>query len=96
MKIYGQQLREIITRAEGEIELRNDYGRCWRRLSIAEALALDLERFEGVGNRRRLRFLRLRRQYFNLNGGRTTRRLMGEAGKHIAHPLVVEHRSVPR
>jgi hypothetical protein len=31
-----------------------------------------------------------------LNGGRTTRRVMGESGAHIAHPLILEHKSVRR
>ncbi len=53
-----RELREIVARTSGDIELRNVYGRRCRILSSAEALALDLDLFVGVGNRRRLRFLR--------------------------------------
>lgn len=91
----GDELREIIARTPNEIELRNEHGRCCRILSSAEALALDLDLFVGLGNRRRIRFLRWRTQKFLVNAGsRTTQRLKGEAGLNIAHPLVREHRPV--
>lgn len=64
-------------------------------LSSAEALALDLDLFVGIGNRRRIRFLRWRTRNFTLNAGsHTTKRLKGEAEMNIAHPLVREHRPV--
>lgn len=95
MLFDGQELREIIARTPNEIELRNEYGRCRRILSRADALALDLDLFVGVGNRRRIRFLRSRTQKFSLNAGsHTTQRLKGEADANIAHPLVREHRPV--
>ena len=95
MLFDGQELREIIERTPNEIELRNEYGRCRRILSITEALALDLNLFIGVGNRRRIRFLRSRTQQFTLNAGsHTTQRLRGEAETNIAHPLVREHRTI--
>ena len=95
MLFEGEALRELIARTPNEIELRNAHGRCCRMLSGAEALALDLDLFVGVGNRRRLRFLRWRAQKFAVNAGsHTTQRLKGEAGVNIAHPLVREHRPV--
>ena len=95
MLFEGQELREIIGRTPNEIELRNAHGRCCRILSSAEALALDVDLFVGVGNRRRIRFLRGRTQQFALNAGsHTTQRLKGEAEVNIAHPLVREHRPV--
>ena len=95
MLIEGQQLRELIAGTRNEIELRNAHGRCYRILSHADALALDLDLFVGVGNRRRIRFLRSRTQQFILNAGsHTTQRLKGEAEVNIAHPLVREHRPV--
>ena len=91
----GEELREILGRTSNLMELRNTYGRCYRMLSSAEALALDLEIFVGVGNRRRIRFLRSRTSMFTLNvGSRTTRRLQGEAGLNLAHPLLREHKPV--
>ncbi len=91
----GHELREIINRTSNEIELRNEHGRCCRLLSSTEALVLDLDLFVGIGNRRRIRFLRSRTQKFAVNaGGHTTQRLKGEAGVNIAHPLVREHRLV--
>ena len=95
MLFQSQELREIIARTPNEIELHNAHGRCYRILSSADALALDLDLFVGIGNRRRIRFLRSRTQKVALNaGGHTTKRLKGEAGVNIAHPLVREHRTV--
>jgi len=93
MLFDGVELRDIIDRTPDVIELRNEYGRCCRMLSIAEAIALDLDLFVGIGNRRRIRFLRWRTRKFTLNAGsHTTQRLKGEAEQNIAHPLVREHR----
>jgi len=95
MLFDGQELREIIGRTPNAIELRNEHGRCCRLLSSSEALALDLDLFVGIGNRRRIRFLRSRTREFAINAGsRTTLRLKGEAGVNISHPLVREHRPV--
>jgi len=95
MLFEGQQLREVIARTPNQIELHNAYGRCYRVLSTVEALALDLDLFIGIGNRRRIRFLRSRTQNFPLNAGsHTTQRLRGEGEINIAHPLVREHRPV--
>jgi hypothetical protein len=95
MLFEGQELREIIGRTANTIELRNPHGRCCRSLSCGEALALDLDLFIGVGNRRRIRFLRSRTLTFALNSGsRSTRWLKGELGQNIAHPLIREHRPV--
>jgi hypothetical protein len=93
MLFEGQELRDIIGCTSNEIELRNEYGRCCRTLSSAEALVLDLDLFVGIGNRRRIRFLRWHTRKFTLNAGsHTTQRLKGEAEVNIAHPLVREHR----
>jgi hypothetical protein len=95
MLFTEQELRDIIGRTPNEIELQNEHGRCCRFLSTAEALALDLDLFVGIGNRRRIRFLRSRTQKFAVTAGsHTTQRLKGEAGVNIAHPLVREHRPV--
>ena len=95
MLFEGQQLRDVIARTPNEIELRNTHGRCYRTLSTVEALALDLDLFIGIGNRRRIRFLRSRTQKFPLNAGsHTTQRLKGDGEINIAHPLVREHRPV--
>ena len=95
MLFEGQQLRDLIARTPNEIELRNTHGRCYRTLSTVEALALDLDLLIGIGNRRRIRFLRSRTQKFPLNAGsHTTQRLKGEGEINIAHPLVREHRPI--
>ena len=95
MLFEGQELREVIGHTSNEIELRNEHGRCCRFLSSAEALALDLDLFVGIGNRRRIRFLRSRTRKFAVSAGsHTTHRLKGVAGVNIAHPLVREHRPV--
>ena len=95
MLFDGQELREIIGRTPNAIELRNEHGRCCRSLSSSEALALDLDLFVGIGNRRRIRFLRSRTGEFAVNAGsHTTQRLKGQGEVNIAHPLVREHRVV--
>jgi hypothetical protein len=95
MLFHGAELREVIDRTPSPIELHNEYGRCVRVLSSAEARALDLDLFIGIGNRRRIRFLRSRTLKFAVNAGsRTTQRLKDEAGVNIAHPLIREHRQV--
>jgi hypothetical protein len=95
MLFDGAELRDMVDRTPDMIELRNEYGRCSRVLSRAEALALDLDLFVGIGNRRRIRFLRWRTRKFTLSAGsHTTQRLKGEAEINIAHPLVREHRPV--
>jgi hypothetical protein len=70
MVFEGQELRERLARTPNEIELRSAHGRCCRVLSIADALALDLDLFVGIGNRRRILFLRGRTQKFALNAGK--------------------------
>jgi hypothetical protein len=95
MVFLGQELRDLIARTPNEIELCNVHGRCCRILSSTEALALDLELFVGIGNRRRIRFLRSRTRVIALNAGsHTTQRLKGQDEVNIAHPLVREHRAV--
>lgn len=93
MLTEGKKLREIIGRTTNVIPLRNMYGRCYRVLSVADALALDLDLFVGVGNERRVKFLRHRTSKFAVNAGsHTTQRLKGNNEVNIAHPLVREHR----
>ena len=95
MLFDGQELRAVLGNTENQIELRNEHGRCQRLISRDDALALDLDLFIGIGNRRRIRFLRLRSQTFLLNAGsRTTQRLKDASGINIAHPLIREHRQV--
>lgn len=97
MLFERQELREVIRRTPNEIELRNEHGRCCRILSSAEALTLDLDLFIGVGNLRRIRFLRGRTQKYAASAGsKTTQRLKGESGINLAHPLIREHRQVRR
>ena len=93
MLFTDQALRAVLGTTENAIEIRNEHGRCKRAISQDEALALDLDLFVGVGNRRRIRFLRLRTQRFTLNAGsRTTQRPKDSNGKYVAHPLIREHR----
>jgi hypothetical protein len=93
MMFEGRELRDLINRTSSEIELLDAYGRCYQLVSRTAALALDLDQWIGIGNRRRIRFLRPRTKTFSLNAGsRTTRRLKGPGELNIAHPLVREHR----
>jgi hypothetical protein len=81
MLFEGDALRDLLLRTEVPVPLHNQYGRCCKVISSVEALALDLDLFVGIGNRRRVRFLRLRTQRAVLNAGsRTTKRLRNESG----------------
>jgi len=93
MMFDDSELRDVLARTQNPVELRNEHGRCHRILSADEARSLNLDLFIGIGNRRRLRFLRPRTQRSALNAGsRTTQRLKDESGINIAHPLIREHR----
>jgi|GEM_PF-4157905 len=93
MIFHGELLREVVSKTNDGIELRNEYGRCCRILFKQQALGLDLDLFVGVGNRRRIRFLRPCTQTSRLNAGsRTTQRMKDGQGVNIAHPMVREHR----
>ena len=95
MLFDGQELRAVLANTENTIELRNELGRCQRIISRDDALALDLDLFIGIGNRRRIRFLRARTREFSLNSGsRTTKRLTDSRGVNISHPLIREHRYI--
>jgi hypothetical protein len=93
MVFDGDELRYLLSHTSGLVPLHNEHGRCCKVMTGAEALGLDLDLFVGIGNRRRIRFLRLRTQRSLLNAGsRTTQRLRDNAGIQIAHPMIREHR----
>ena len=95
MLFDGQELCEMLSRTKNQIELRNEHGRCCRLLTPSDALALDLDMFVGIGNRRRIRFLRFRTQRFAVNAGsHTTQRMTDSFGTNIAHPLIRQHRPI--
>jgi len=95
MVFTGAELSDVLDCSSNEIELRNEYGRHCRVLSHCEALALDTDLFVGIGNRRRIRFLRPRASYPILNAGsRNTQRIKDGSGKTISPPLIREHRTV--
>jgi hypothetical protein len=96
MLFTGPELSDVLGRTSNEIELRNQYGRCCRVISRDEALALDPDLFVGIGNIRRIRFLRPRVSSTVLNAGsHTTQRMKGGSGVNITHPLIKEHRPLP-
>jgi hypothetical protein len=93
MLFERQELRDVIARTMNVIELRNEHGRCVRLMSREDAAVLDLDLFIGIGNLRRIRFLRPRTQRHTINSGsRTTQRVKNDAGTNIAHPLIREHK----
>ena len=95
MLFTGPELAEVLGRSGNQIELRNQYGRFCRILSRDEALALDPELFVGIGNLRRVRFLRPRLSITILHAGsQTTQRMKDGSGVNIAHPLIREHRLI--
>jgi len=95
MLFTGPELTDVLGRSGNNIELRNQYGRCCRMLSRHEALALDLDLFVGIGNRRRIRFLRPRESNTVLNAGsHTTQRMKGEFGVSNPPPWIREHRAM--
>ena len=95
MVFTGPELLDVLGHSGNKIELRNQYGRCCRVISRDEALALDPNLFVGIGNLRRIRFLRPLEFIAIFNAGsRTTQRLQDGSGVNIAHPLIKEHRPI--
>jgi hypothetical protein len=95
MIFSGSELRDVLKRSGDQIELRNNYGRTCRMFSRDEALGLDADLYVGIGNRRRIRFLRPRVSKYILNAGsRTTERMNDGFGTNISHPLIREHRPI--
>jgi hypothetical protein len=93
MLFTGSLLLDVLGRSDNQIELRNQYGRCCRMISREEALTLDLSLFVGIGNHRRIRFLRPHETRTILNAGsQTTQRLTDGFGVTIAPPQIREHR----
>ena len=72
MLFTGRELSDVLGRSGNEIELRNQYGRCCRVVSGDEAMGLDPDLFVGIGNLRRIRFLRPREFRTILNAGSQT------------------------
>jgi hypothetical protein len=95
MVFTGPELSDVLGRSGNEIELRNQHGRYCRMITRNDALGLDADLFVGIGNRRRIRFLRPRISTTILNAGsRTTQRITDGFGVNISHPLIREHRPV--
>jgi hypothetical protein len=92
MVFTGPELSEVLSRSSNEIELRNEHGRCCRVITRDEALALDPDLFVGVGNLRRIRFLRPRTSHAVLNAGSCTTHRMKAFGVNITPPWIREHR----
>ncbi len=85
----------MIARTTGDIEVRNQDGGVLLYAYQRRSSHVGCEPVLGIGNRRRIRFLRPFTQQFLLNAGsRTTQRLKGAGNRHIAHPSVREHRPV--
>ena len=95
MMFHGQQLKEVLSRTETPIELKDGNGRTVRKISPALARRLDTGLFIGIGNLRRIRGMRPCTEQVGLNAGsRTTQRLKDAAGFNLAHPLIREHRTI--
>lgn len=95
MLFEGEELHRMIDRTPNPIEFHNEYGRCCRVYPREAALKLDCDLFIGVGNLRRIKFLRFRNPTYAVNAGsQTTMRLKGEDGANISQPCIREHRPV--
>ena len=94
MVFTGTELLEVLRRSGDGIEQRNEYGRHVRTLSRDRALELDPDLCVGIGNRRRVRFIRPRTSKTLLNAGsQTTQRMNDGFGRNIAAPFIREHRA---
>ena len=95
MIFTGSQLRDVLKRTEGVIQLRNQFNRTVRMMSASEAVLLDQDHFAGVGNCRRILWIRPLTMFVALNRGSVnTRRIRNADGHYIAHPQIREHRPV--
>lgn len=93
MVFTGTELLEVLRCSGVEIKERNEYGRHVRTLSRERALELDPDLYVGIGNRRRIRFIRPRTSKIILNAGsQTTQRINDGLGRMISAPLIREYR----
>jgi expansin (peptidoglycan-binding protein) len=95
MILSGNELIEVLKRSQGPIKLKNEANRTVRMMSASQALDLGTDMFVGVGNRKRIRWIRPVTTSVTLNRGSvTTERIKNADGQHIAHPQIREHRPI--
>ena len=95
MQFQGERLIEVLrSQEDGAVEIRSYSGRLRGDVSVAEAVRLaGGDCYVGVGNRRRIRYLRPLLERSALRAGSVfVRRLQNESAMHIAPPWIVEHR----
>jgi len=95
MVLTGNELFDVLRRTQSPIKLKNEANRTVRMLSASQAMELDREMYVGVGNRKRVRWIRPVTTLVTLNlGSVNTKRIKNADGQHIAHPQIREHRPV--
>jgi hypothetical protein len=99
MQFEGEQLLAILnTSCEIAVEIHNAAGRVVGTVALKTALVLAASgQYVGVGNKRRIHYLRPLTQIYALNrGSQTTVRMSDSGGLAVGGPWVREHKVVPK
>ena len=99
MQLEGERLLSILKASCGAaVDVHNAEGRLLGSVPLKIALELATSgQYVGVGNRRRIRYLRPLTRVYSLNrGSQTTVRMRDRSGQTMGGPWVREHRALPR
>jgi hypothetical protein len=96
MQFDGEELRQILKRQTEGVEVYDAAGFARGELAAALAARMALSAYVGVGNRRRIRYLRPLKGASDPNdlhnGSRTTTRVKGTLDQFLGCELMREHR----
>jgi hypothetical protein len=100
VQFQGKALQKVLNITPSAVEIRDIKGHLIGKMS-AEAIlrkfsAEQWQFWVGVGNRRRIRYLRPLTARYKLNAGSaTTTRVRNDSGLIMAPNFIVEHRRIP-
>lgn len=101
MQFSGQQLEAILSTQDEEVEVYDSEG--FLRGQVRPRVAVRITcagNYVGIGNRRRIRYLRPLNAVFDLrrlhDASRTTRRVRNDLDQLVGGPWVREHKPVAR
>ena len=98
MQFYGDELKKILGGQDKSVEVYDSGGFLRGEFSSSVAARMMLQGYVGVGNRRRIRYLRPLNTAHELsdlrNGSRTTKRAKGDSGQFLGGHTLREHRAI--
>jgi hypothetical protein len=98
LQFYGDELKQILRFQDKPVEVYDSGGFLRGEISGALAARMMLDAYVGIGNRRRIRYLRPLSTACELsdlrNGSRTTKRVRGNSGQFLGGHTLREHRAI--